>query len=70
MTDAQIIYLPRPPADIPTTAGYYVESKLADLMPYAPIYRLYDSGGWLLGAQKVPTTAVPAGLVRLVPEKG
>ena len=65
---AQVFYLPTPRTDVPTRAGYYVQADMADLMPYAPVYRLYESGGWLLGGQRVPEAALPGRLVRLVPE--
>ena len=65
---AQIVYLPTPRTDLPRTPGYYVERQFADQMPYAPVYRLYDSGGWLLGAQNIPDAAMPTNLLRLIPE--
>lgn len=65
---ADIFYLPTPRTDIPALPGYYVEDTLADLMPYAPVYRHYESGGWLLGGQQIPAAALPKNLVRLVPE--
>lgn len=65
---ADIFYTPTPRTDIPELPGYYVEEALADLVPYAPVYRFYESGGWLLGGQQIPPTALPKNLVRLVPE--
>lgn len=66
---ADVFYMPTPRTDIPTRAGYYVQSDMADLMPYAPVYRYYESGGWLLGGQTIPPSALPKGLVRLIPEE-
>ena len=65
---ANIVYLPTPRTDLPTRAGYYVEADLAHDMPYIPVYRLYETG-WMIGGQNLPDAAVPAGLVRLVPEE-
>ena len=66
---ADIFYMPTPRTDLPTRPGYYVEADLAHDMPYIPVYRLYESGGWLLGGQTIPDAAMPKHLVRLVPEK-
>lgn len=68
MSDAVVTYLPTPRTDIPSRPGYYVQADLAHDMPYIPVYRLYTSGGWLLGGQSLPLASVPTGLVRLVPE--
>src|SRR5690554_3618985 len=44
---ADVFYLPTPRPDAPTARADYVEAALAGLVPYTPVYRLYESGGWL-----------------------
>lgn len=53
----------------PTAPGVYTESALLHDLANAPIYRRSYSGAWHIGVKRVPESALPAGLVRLVPER-
>lgn len=63
MSDAQIIVMPG--INAPTQPGLYVEATLAHELPYAPVYRLYESGGWWIAGREIPAAALPGGLAKL-----